>query len=333
MDVTKQEAAGKRNTILADLGILFVALFWGGGFVAGKFALTAMPPMTLMAYRYVGAAVIVFVFSLKKLKQLKDKKLLLSAVICGLLMFGGNSLQTIGLQYTTAGKQSFITSLYILLVPLISWAVFKTRPARNILVAAVLGFAGIALITLTDQLTIGKGDLMTFGLALSFSAQMIFTSRVVKNVDAMLLTLIQLIVTGSLSAAAALIFEDPVTPAAILSLPAAGLAGLVYLMTFNSAFAFLLQNICLRFAPVTHAAIILSLETVFGTIFAVVIAGEVFSGRMIVGCALMFLAIGITEFSTYASAGRKQESPAPKGSCQEPVPATAPADIATKEKS
>ena len=84
-------------------------------------------------------------------------------------------------------------------------------------------------------------------------------------------------------------------PAEILGMAVPGILGLLYVMTFNSAFAFLLQNISLRFAPANHAAILLSLETVFGTIFAVTVAGEVFSMRMIAGCALMFTAIGIVE--------------------------------------
>ena len=96
-------------------------------------------------------------------------------------MFIGNSLQTIGLQYTTAGKQSFITSMYIILIPLMTWAVSRKRLENSILVAAVIGFTGIACITLTDEFTVGKGDIMTFALALTFSAQVIFIAAIVKG--------------------------------------------------------------------------------------------------------------------------------------------------------
>lgn len=189
--------------------------------------------------------------------------------------------------------------MYIILIPLMTWAVSRKRLENSILVAAVIGFTGIACITLTDEFTVGKGDIMTFALALTFSAQVIFIAAIVKDMDAMLLTFVQLISVGILSSAAALIFETPQTPADILSFSLPCIAGLVYLMTFNSAFAFMLQNICLRSAPASHAAIILSFETVFGTIFAITVAGEVFSPRMIAGCILMFIAIGITEFTTY----------------------------------
>lgn len=299
MDLNTQTQHQKRNIILADIGIIFVALFWGGGFVAGKFGLTILPPLTLTAYRYMGAASIVFIFSLRKLQHLKSRQTWIYGSLCGANMFIGNAMQTIGLLYTTAGKQSFIVSLYILLVPLLSWIFIRKRPANSVLAAAVIGFIGIALITLTDEFTIGKGDIMTFVLALTFSAQIIFTSLIVKDVDPTVFTFIQLLVVGILASIAALIFDDPIMPGEVLSMSVPGILGLVYIITFNSAFAFLLQNICLRFAPANHTAVLLSLETVFGTIFAVTIAGELFSARMIIGCILMFAAIAIVEFGSF----------------------------------
>lgn len=298
-----------RNTIISDIGLVLVALFWGGGFVAGKFALISITPLNQMAYRYTGAAFIVFIFCIKKLKGLKNKRLLIYGILCGINMFIGNSLQTIGLQYTTAGKQSFITSMYILLIPLISWLTSGKRPSKSIITAAIIGFFGIACITLTDEFYIGKGDIMTFALAITFSAQVIFISSVIKKIDAMLLTLVQLISVGLISTLATFIFDTPQMPQELLSFSFPCIAGLVYLMTFNSAFAFMLQNISLRYSPASHAAIILSFETVFGTVFAITIAGEVFTPRMILGCFLMFIAIGITEFTTYkaSSASNKNQ--------------------------
>lgn len=293
------EQQNRKKAVLADAGLLCVALCWGGAFVAAKFALTGMTPLNTLAYRYYGATILIFFCCLKKLHHLKDKKTLLYGALCGINMFIGNGLQTIGLQYTTAGKQSFITALYILLVPLMGWIVFRKRPANHILAAAVIGFIGIALITLTDQFTIGKGDLLTFGLTFTFSAQMIFTSIVINDMDPMIFTLVQLFVNGTCSTIAALIFETPISPLAVLHLPLSSILGLLYLIIFSSTLAFMLQNICLKSAPANHAAILFSLETVFGTIFAVTIGGEIFSQRMIIGCALMFLAIGITEYSTW----------------------------------
>ena len=303
--------ASKHNTILADIGLLIVAVCWGGGFVACKFSLEHMSPMCTMAYRYLLAAVFLAFLCIKKLPMLKNKRLLLWGTICGVNMFVGNSLQAVGLLYTTAGKQSFIVSLYILLVPIMTWMVYKKRPTNNILVAAAIGFAGIALITLTDSLTIGIGDILTFGLTLTFSAQIVFTAAVIKDIDAMMFTLIQLFVSGILALLYSVISGDIMSPSAVAGLPVSALIGLLYVALPNSAIAFALQNFCLKYAPANHASVILSMETVFGTIAAVCIAGEIFSTRMIAGCILMFIAIGTAELPNLKKSQKEPDTSKP----------------------
>lgn len=281
----------KRNIIMADIGLLLVALFWGGGFVAGKFALQDMGPQNIMAYRYVGAALIMACFCIRKLKFL-NKKMILCGTIIGFLMFLGNTLQTIGLQYTTPGKQSFIISLYTVLVPLLSWLILKTKPSKTIIAAAVLALVGIALLTLKDDFTIGLGDFLTLIFAVTFSLQVVLIGIFMKDMDAMLFTFLQIAAAAVFSAITALLLADGES---LLDMRASALCGLLYLMTFNTAFAFLLQNLCQRFAPANHTAIILSTETVFGTIFAIALTGEIFRGRMIIGCGMMLAAIVIAE--------------------------------------
>lgn len=291
---TLNEKTHNRTIILADLGLLLVALFWGGGFVAGKFALTGVTPLNSMAYRYLGATLVMVFFCFRKFKLMNKKTLLCGGGI-GLLIFSGCLLQTIGLQYTTPGKQSFIISLYTVMVPLLSWIIVKTKPSKRILVAAVIALLGISLLTLTDDLTIGFGDFLTFIFAITFSLQVVFIGIFMKDMDAGLFTFVQLAVTAILSLIALLIFD---TPANLLTLSAPCLMGLIYLMTFNTAFAFLLQNTCQKYAPTNHTAIILSSEAVFGTIFAITLAAEIFTGRMVIGCILMFIAIGAAELPT-----------------------------------
>ncbi|MCI8646538.1 MAG: DMT family transporter [Firmicutes bacterium] len=285
------ESKQKRDILMADMGLLFVALFWGAGFVAGKFALEGMGPLNITAYRYAGAALLMLLLCLRRLRRI-TKKMILWAGLIGFLMFLGNTLQTIGLQYTTPGKQSFIISLYTVLVPLLSWILLRVRPSRRILAAAFIALAGIALLTLKDDFTIGLGDGLTFGFAITFSLQVVFIGMVIKDMDAMVFTFLQLFVAAALSVITALIFEPIQNIGDLNPLP---LAGMLYLIVINSTCAFLLQNLCQRVAPASHTAILLSLETVFGTIFAVTLAGEVFRGRMIAGCILMFAAIAIAE--------------------------------------
>ncbi|WP_312652162.1 DMT family transporter [Aminipila sp.] len=285
------EKYAKRQVILADLGLLLVAIFWGGGFVAGKFALEGLTPLTAVAYRYLGATIFIIPFCIVRLKNMTKKTFLAGSVI-GVLIVIGTALQTIGLQYTTPGNQSFIISLYTVIVPIMSWLFLKIKPSPNVMLAAALALVGITLLTLNENLNIGMGDWLTFIFAITFSAQIVFISILVKELDPWLITFTQVTVTAVLAIIAAFLFE---TPSDLMTLPKIAWEGLLYLIVLNTTGAFLLQNICQKIAPANHTAIILSTETVFGTIFAIVFAGEIFTKRMITGCIFMIFAIIISE--------------------------------------
>ncbi|MEE1037822.1 MAG: DMT family transporter [Eubacterium sp.] len=276
-----------KKIILAEIGLLLVAMFWGMGFVAGKYVLADMGPFDLMAYRYGFAFIVMFICAVKHLKAL-NKKTLKAGALIGTMMFVGNMLQTIGLQYTTPGKQTFIICMYTVIVPLLSWLIFKEKASKNICIAAVIAFVGIALLTLQNDLSIGFGDGLTFLFAISFSMHVILVGRFMKDMDPFAFALVQIGVCAVWSIAACLFFGEG---ANITDLSMPGVLGMLQLVFLNTVFAFILQNTCQQIAPANHTAILLSTETVFGTFFAVTLAGEVFHGRMLVGCVLMFVAI------------------------------------------
>lgn len=281
----------KQKVVLADLGLLLVAIFWGGGFVAGKFALEGLTPLAVVGYRYVGSTLLIFPICITRFKYMTKKTFWVGSVM-GVLIVIGTAAQTIGLQYTTPGKQSFIIALYTVIVPFMSWIFLKVKPTRNIMVAAGLALVGIALLTLNSNLTIGVGDCLTFIFAITFSAQIVFISVYVKDLDPLIITFVQLGVTAVLAISMTFMLE---TPPSLVVLSSTSWKGLLYLVFLNTTGAFLLQNICQKIAPANHTAIILSTETVFGTIFAVNFANEIFTNRMIIGCIFMFTAIIVSE--------------------------------------
>lgn len=280
-----------RKVILAEIGILFVAMFWGMGFVSGKFVLEDMGPFNLMAYRYGLAFIVMGICSVPHLKKMNRKTLVAGSLI-GSLMFVGNMLQTIGLQYTTPGKQTFIICMYTVLVPLLSFMLFKEKIKRNMAVAALIAFAGIGMLTLKSDLTIGFGDGLTFIFAITFSMHVILVGRFMKDgIDAFAFTLTQIGACAVLSIISAALWGDGT---GLSDLHMGGIIGMAQLVLLNTTLAFILQNICQKIAPASHVAILMSTETVFGTFFAVVFADEVFTGRMIIGCILMFVALAVS---------------------------------------
>lgn len=290
-----------KKILLAEVGLLFVAMFWGMGFVAGKYVLADMGPFDVMAYRYGFAFIVMFLCAIRHLKAI-DKKTLKAGALIGTMMFIGNTLQTIGLQYTTPGKQTFIICMYTVIVPLLSWLIFKEKAPKNICIAAVIAFIGIGLLTLQDDLSIGFGDGLTFLFAISFSMHVILVGRFMKDMDPMAFALVQIGVCAVWSIMTCIFFGEG---ANVMDLSMPGVLGLMQLVFLNTVFAFILQNTCQQIAPANHTAILLSTETVFGTFFAVTLAGEVFHGRMFIGCVLMFVAIIVSNIPL--KGGKKDE--------------------------
>lgn len=292
-----------KKIILADIGLLLLAIIWGAGFVAGKIALQSITPFYLNTYRYLGASIFLLLFSHSQLKY-TNRQTLKYSVLIGFCMFIGNTVQTIGLQYTTPAMQSFIVSSYTVIVPFISWILLKEKPSRQTVFAAILAMLGIGILTLNRNLSMGFGDLLTLIFAFTFSLQIVFTGVLTKKLNVMLYTLFSLSTAGLLSFFFALIFEEPIL---LSSISHRSFLGLFYLAILNTAIAFFIQNVTQRYAPATHAALLMSLETVFGTIFAILLIGEVFPLQKIIGCIIMFIAIIVSKLPLTTLFGKIKE--------------------------
>lgn len=275
----------KKMIIAADFLLLIVAAIWGGGFVAGKIVLSEMNPLAVLFYRFCGSAVILGIPLFHKIKK-ADKNIIKCGMILGFLQFAGLLVQLFALQYTTPAKQAFLASAYVVLTPLVSWAVLKIIPAPRDGAAMILALAGIGLISLNRTLTVQIGDPLTLLFALIFSLQIVLTGKYVKHNDAMLLTFFQFFSSGILSAVVLLIsgtelgFEKSATG-----------IGLFYLVFINTALALCLQNIAQNYSKPGHTALLLSLESVFGFLFSVWIYKEKVTIQIIAGCILVFTAI------------------------------------------
>ena len=290
MTSMKLRGGKERKILLAEFGMICVALFWGMGFVAGKFVLEDMGPFDLMGYRYGLAFLTMLILSVRHYKFM-TKKTLYSGALIGVLMFIGNMVQTYGLQFTTPGKQTFIICTYTVIIPLLSWIVFREKIPANMIAAAAIAFVGIALLTLQDDFSVNFGDALTFVFALVFSIQVIIIGSLAGELDPFMFALSQMGTCAVFSVTASFLFGEGLSIGALTSLSFSASLGMIELVFFNTAFAFVVQTVCQRIVPAHHIAILMSTETVFGTFFAVTLAGEVFTGRMTVGCVLMFISL------------------------------------------
>ena len=118
----------------ADTALFGVAVIWGGGFIASKMALEGFSVMETLAWRFLGAALLIGIVFAKRIRKAAKKDLLCGALI-GVMMFVGQTVQMIGLDYTTPGKQAFLVTVYVVLVPFISWLILRKRPGINSFIA------------------------------------------------------------------------------------------------------------------------------------------------------------------------------------------------------
>ncbi|WP_053955401.1 DMT family transporter [Inediibacterium massiliense] len=281
----------KKQSLLADVSLLLVAIIWGGGFIFMKDSLDILKPFYMNGIRFTLAFVTLAIIFWKRFIKI-TKKDFISGTIVGIFLFLAFIIQTIGLQYTTASKSAFLTGTNVVIVPFLVWGITRKRPDGYNMIGAFLTAIGIGLLTLQGSLHIGIGDSLTLLCAVLFAAHITSVGHFAEDMDPIALATIQIGVTGVLSLIGAFMFE----PAPVFegNLKDIGIA--IGYMTFVSTMgALLIQNVAQKYTVSTHAAIILSLESVFGTIFGVLLLGDLLTSKMILGCFLIFCAIIITE--------------------------------------
>ena len=242
-------------------------------------------PLWVMTFRFLGSGVLLLILFLKRVRRL-DKRTVLMGMVVGSFMFTGMVFQTIGLDHTTASNQAFLIPSYVVLVPFVSWMMTRIKPRALDVAAALLTFAGVAVISLKPDFSMNLGDALTLIFAVVYSFQIVFLGLFVKETDVMSFTVVQMLTAGGLSLFAALVFAPPLD-----GVSATSAFGILYLVVFNTALAFLIQNIAQQYTTSTHASLLISLESVFGLIVSVIFLHDPFGPRMALGCGLVFAAV------------------------------------------
>ena len=282
----------KISSALASAGLLLTAAIWGFAFVIVKDSLDTVPPLYMLAVRFTIAGCALALICCHRFR-LMSPVVLRHGFILGCFLFTAYAFQTIGCQYTTAGKNAFLTTVYVVLVPLFLWGITGYRPGLHIFAAAVLALAGIGLLSLQNEGAINTGDILTLICGVGYALHIIFISRYNRTEDAVLLTVLQLLGAAALSWILAPLMEGAF-PAAALRTPKTA-ASMLYLGLASTMLAFFLQNICQKYAPPATSALLLSFESVFGVIFAGIFLHEHLSPRMAAGCVLLFVAVVLAE--------------------------------------
>ncbi len=302
-----------KNLFRSDVILLSTAIIWGFAFVAQRVGMNYIGPFLFNGIRFALGCLVLLPFimkngisngrNFKQREALNLKTLVLGGALAGLTLFGGSSLQQVGIVYTTAGKAGFITGLYVVIVPFLA-LIWKQHTNRGTWVGAICAALGLYFLSITEQFTIDFGDFLVLLGAFCFAAHVLVIGWLSPKMDSLRLAFIQYSAVSLISLFTAFIVEV-VSLKGILqaSVP------ILYGGVMSVGIAYTLQVIGQRTAHPAHASIILSLEAVFAALGGWLLLQEIMTFRQMSGCALMLSGMLISQlwgYFVYVREGKKQ---------------------------
>lgn len=274
----------------ADFVLLLMAVVWGSGYTVTKVVILTASPIQFLAWRFLLSAILALLFFRKRFAA-ANRGDWAAGILMGVFLTAGILLQTIGLQYTEAGKAVFIASAFVVMVPFLFWAMAKERPKLKILIACALMLAGLGLLSVGPGGLSGwnKGDTFVLVSAVGFAFHTAVIGVFAPKRDPLLLAGIQFVTAGLLFLAML-----PLDPA-----PGRFTFGILWAVLYSAVIitflCFIIQVWCQKYTSPSHAAILINLETVFGTLVAILFLNESYTPTMAVAFAIIFTAVLVAE--------------------------------------
>jgi len=273
--------------------LLIASLVWGAAMSFQTKGMEYVGPLTFQASRFLlgGTVLVPFVMWLGKKdpgegKEGYDPKgVYIGGAICGTVLFAACTFQQIALEYTTAAKAGFLTTLYIIIVPLFGLFT-KKKPGLNIWISVFTALVGMYLLCMKDSLVLSVGDSLVVICAVIFSLQILAIDKFASGYNGLKLSCIQFFVSGILSFIAMLIFESPSFYGIIQAW-----VPILYTGAASCGIGYTFQTIAQKDLHPTIASLIMSMESVFAALFGWILLGQTMTAREIIGCVVMFAAV------------------------------------------
>ena len=294
-----------RNKLIGPFSLIAAAMIWGLSFVAQNEGMNYIGGFTYNGIRMlIGSAVLlpIIIYNKKKntqplTKEKKNKKLKSDSVrilLVGMCLFAGSNLQQFAFNHTEVGKIGFITSLYMVIVPIFS-LLLKRRPPFTVWIGVILGTAGLYFICIGDNasFSMGKGELLTLLCAIAFALHILVIDKIASDIDSVVLSCGQFFVTGLLSCILMFIYEEP----DISSIKQA-IIPILYSGAISSGVGYTLQIVGQKRTDPTIAAMLMCLESVFSVLFAYILPPhEQLMPIEYIGCGVIFVGIIIAQIT------------------------------------
>ena len=292
--------------MLGNMLLLLTAVIWGTAFVFQRVGMDSIEPVTFNAARmWLAAAAIGLVAVLTGKKsdsqdkkpvsgltdtrdkaQERRKNTIIGGICCGSFLTAASLFQQMGVVYTTAGKAGFITAMYMLLVPIINFVFFKKKNTWLVWTGVLVGVFGMYLLCITDGFSLTYGDTLVCICALLFSGHILCCDHFVQLGNPIRISAIQFATAAVISTIAAFLAEEPswqkIASAAV---------PILYCGIVSGGIGYTLQMVAQRYTDPTIASLLMSLESVFAVLGGALLLHERMSGRELLGCVIMFIAI------------------------------------------
>ncbi|MEG1222028.1 MAG: DMT family transporter [Anaerovoracaceae bacterium] len=291
-----------------NLLLLLTAFIWGSAFVAQSAGADLVGPLTFNAARYlisfIFLVIVIGVLGMKNKGAIEKsseelasekKNLIRGGIACGVILCIASGLQQLGIEFTTAGKAGFITSLYVVLVPILG--IFLGKKVRKLIwFCVVMAAVGLYFLSIpAGEFSIGKGDAIILICAICFSVHILVIDYFSPKTDGVKMSCLQFLVAALLSGIFA-VFTETIVLGDLME----AIVPLLYAGVLSGGVGYTLQIVAQRDTEPAIASLILSLESVFAVICGVILLNESLSIREFAGCAIMFIAIILAQLPSKA---------------------------------
>lgn len=296
-----------KKALLGSFLLLITATVWGVAFVAQSVGMDHLNALAFNCIRNaIGVVVLLPALAITRArnkkagstptdtschhKRLFTKDLLIGGLVCGVTLCIASNFQQMGIEHSTVGKSAFITTLYIVLVPVLG-LFFKKKVSFQVWISVVLAMVGLFLLCMKNEVfVLETGDIYLILCAFFFTLQIMAVDYYVQKTDGVALSIMQFFVTAVISGIGMLLTEVPswsdITASAI---------PLLYAGAISCGVGYTLQIIAQKHVPATIASLIMSLESVIAALAGWVILHEILSAKELIGCGLVFAAVILTQ--------------------------------------
>ena len=278
-----------RQIWFARAALLMVAILWGSSLLVAKITMENISPSMIVAFRFTIAFVLLSLVFYRKIFEI-TKQSLISGAIIGAFLFGAYWIQNIGVTLAMPGKSAFLSSIYCVFVPFVSYLFTREKPKTRNLLAATVCIAGISFSVITDGFSIGTGDVFALLSGVFFSLHIASIGKFAEGKDPIIITILQFGFCALYSWIATLLTKDYT-----LHFNSQMVLGVLYLSVFCTTIALLLQNVGQKYVQASSASILMSTESIFGALLSVFLYGETITLKMGVGFMLIFISVLISE--------------------------------------